>query len=93
MTAAITAWLVLTFILGLLAVLAIWARGVSRARGLSVAAFLIASPIAAAALGSALGWPVPLFKGINSPAGDYMVLGAKLIVGKGIYVTKGHLLC
>lgn len=86
MTTAITAWLAITGLLGCLAVIAIWARRVTKARGLSVLAFLLASPVAAVALGAALGHPVPLINGINAPVGHYGVLGAKMIVGQGIYV-------
>lgn len=86
MTAAISSWLAITILLGIIATLAVWARGFSRARGLAVAAFVSASPIAAGALGAALGWPVPLVNGLNSPAGEFMVLGVKMLVGKGIYV-------
>jgi hypothetical protein len=86
MTVVITIWFVLTCLLGLSALIAIWARRPSRARGLSILAFIAASPIAAAALGAALGWPVPLINGVNAPEGTYSVLGSKIIVGKGIYV-------
>lgn len=83
---AITAWLGLVIVLGVLATVAIWARGYTRARGLAVAGFLAAMPIAATALGASLGWPIPLINGITAPEGDWPVLGAKIIAGEGIYV-------
>lgn len=86
MTATVTAWLLITLALGGLATIAIWARGISRARGLAVLAFLLASPVAAAALAMALGWPIPLIEGITVAEGKHPVLGAKMIPDVGIYV-------
>ena len=86
MSLTVTAWLVLTFILGLLATLAIWARGFSRARGLAVGAFLLASPAAAAALAVSLGWPVPYVPGVTVPEGKHPLLGAKMVMGVGIFI-------
>ncbi|AZO29332.1 hypothetical protein [Mesorhizobium sp. M1B.F.Ca.ET.045.04.1.1] len=86
MSYPVTVWLVITVILGLVATFAIWARGFSRARGLAVLAFLLASPIAAASLGFSLGWPVPLVDGLTLSAGEHAILGAKITIGDGIYV-------
>lgn len=86
MSATVTAWLVITFVLGLLATLAIWARGFSRSRGLAVGAFLLASPAAAAALGVTLGWPVPYVQGVTVPEGKHSILGVKMLLGQGIYI-------
>lgn len=87
MTYAITAALMITLLLAIMATIAIWSRrGPARARGLAVVAFVLASPIAAGALGMSLGWPVPLYSGLTAPAGEWVVLGVKMVVGKGIYV-------
>lgn len=82
----VTVWLSITAILGILATLAIWSRGLTKARGWAVAAFLFASPIAAVALGFSLGWPVPLVQGVTVSAGKPVILGAKMIVGVGIFI-------
>lgn len=83
---AISAWAVVTLIIAWMATLAIWSRTPKKARGLSVASFIVASPIAAVAIGAALGNPIPLVNGITSPAGEWTVLGVKMIVNRGIYV-------
>ncbi|AMX93716.1 MULTISPECIES: hypothetical protein [Mesorhizobium] len=82
----ITVWLAITVILGIAASLAIWARGFSRARGLAVLAFLLASPIAGVSLGFSLGWPVPLVDGVTLSAGDHQILAAKMLIEDGIYI-------
>lgn len=81
-----TAWLILTFILAAPAWLAIWSRKPTRYRSLAVAAFLIASPLSGAAIFSALGWPVPLMRFYAPPAGEYNVLGVKLVPDVAIYL-------
>lgn len=87
MTYAITAALIITFVLGVLATLAIWSRrGPARTRGLAVVAFVLGSPLAAASLGMSLGWPIPLYSGLTAPAGEWVVLGVKMVIGKGIFV-------
>jgi hypothetical protein len=86
MSASVSSWLALTIVLGVLASFAIWARGYSRARGLAVVGFLLASPAAAGALGYSLGWPVPYVQGVTVPPGKHPILGMKLLVGKGIYL-------
>lgn len=86
MSIPITVWLVITGILGIIATLAIWSRGITRARAWSVAAFLLASPAAAASLGFSLGWAVPLVQGVTLSAGEHTILGAKMIVGEGIFL-------
>ncbi|TJW14373.1 MAG: hypothetical protein E5W82_10370 [Mesorhizobium sp.] len=75
--------MVITVILGIAASLAIWARGLSRARGLAVLAFLLASPVAGV---SSLGWPVPLVDGLTLAAGDHQILAAKMLINDGIYI-------
>lgn len=86
MTQTITAWLILTLCLGLLASLAIWSRRPTHARGLAVASFLASMPLAALALAMALGWPIPYWPGVTVPEGDHQLLGHKLVEGVGIYV-------
>lgn len=86
MNATVTSWLALTVILGVLALIAIWARGYSRARGLAVLGFLLASPVTASALGYSLGWPIPYVQGVTIPEGKHPILGMKLIIGEGIYL-------
>ncbi|HKY87625.1 MAG TPA: hypothetical protein VJL90_12755 [Pseudorhodoplanes sp.] len=86
MTATVTSWLILTGILGLSASLAIWARGASRARGLAVLAFVLATPISGAALATALGWAIPYWPGITVPEGEHPLLGVKMVEGEAIYI-------
>lgn len=86
MNATVTAWLILTLIVGIPTTLTIWARRPSRARGLAVGAFLLASPMAAAALGFSLGWPVPYVPGVTVPEGKHTILGVKMLIDQGIYI-------
>lgn len=86
MTYVATIWAVLVLVLAVVTSLAIWSRRGSFARGWTVAAFLVSVPVSAGALTFALGWPVPFVAGLIAPAGDWSVLGTKMIVGKGIYV-------
>lgn len=86
MTIAVTVWLVLTVLLGVVTTLAIWSRGYSRARSLSVVAFLVASPLAAVALGVALGRPVPLIENITIFEGKYQIIGVKMEPKVAIYL-------
>lgn len=86
MTATLTAWLILVGLLGLSASLAIWARGASRARGLAVLAFVLATPVSGAALASALGWAIPYWPGITVPAGKHAIVGVKMVEGEAIYI-------
>lgn len=86
MTHVATIWVVLVTVLAAVTSLAIWSRRGSFSRGWTVAAFIASAPISAAALAFALGWPVPFVAGLIAPAGDWSVLGTKMIVGKGIYV-------
>lgn len=81
-----TAWLSIAAVLGLVVTLAIWARRPSKARGLSVLAFLVSLPVAAISLGSALGYPMPYFHGITIPPGKYKVLGGKIVENVALYV-------
>lgn len=88
MYAPIMAWLIIVALLGLSASIAIWSRlqKRSRARGLSVLAFMLAAPAAGGALAATLGYPVPLVHGLNLPAGDHTIIGAKIVIGEGIFV-------
>lgn len=79
-------WAVLTAFCAALATFAVWSRGNTRLRFASVIGFLITSPVIAIGLSFTLGWPVPMFSGINAPPGDWPVLGSKMVVGEGIYV-------
>lgn len=85
MTPAVS-WLAITAALGGMASLAIWSRKLTRARGLSVAAFLLASPLAAIATAQALGWAIPYWPGITVPPGKHLLLGHKLDEPRAIYV-------
>ena len=85
MTQSLTAWAVLSAILFMGALIAIWSRRNTRWRGMAVLAVLISVPMSAAAIGYALGWPAPLLK-ITAPTGDWVILGDKMIRGQGIYL-------
>lgn len=87
MTVVVTIWLALTAVFGVLTTIAVWARGSSRARSLSVGAFLLASPISAISLACALGWPVPLIENVTIGEGKYTIIAVKMIPQKGIYLV------
>lgn len=81
-------WAVLALIMGILAALAVWARWRTRARVLAVIAFLSGVPIAGIATVYALGWPIPYLAwsaAVARGGGDFSVLGAKMVVGEGIF--------
>ena len=78
-------WLSLVLCLGVITSLAIWARGLSKARGWAVLAFVIACPLAAFSLASALGYPMPYVKGVTLPPGKHKVLGGKIVEGVALY--------
>ena len=80
------AWTALVLILGASATLAIWARGLTRARTLAVLAFLLSVPVSGMALVLTLGYPLPYYPGLTISAGDHIVLGAKLEEGVAIYL-------
>lgn len=84
--AIIAMWLLLTLFLGIVTTSAIWSRQLTRARGFTVLAFLLVSPITLATLAYSLGWPLPLVNGITKSEGEYNILGVKLVVDKGIYL-------
>jgi hypothetical protein len=86
MTATLTAWLIITGLLGLSASIAIWARGASRARGFAVLAFVLATPASALALGMSLGWAIPYWPGITIPEGKHALLGVKMVEGQAIFI-------
>ena len=81
----ITPWLLITLALGLMASIAVWARRQSRFRVGAITFFVLSSPFSAWALATSLGWAVPVIPGFTGIAGDYQVLGVKMVVGKGIY--------
>ena len=82
----VSAWIVLTVLLGAAAWIAAWSRRETKARVLGILAFLAGSPVAFFSLALCLGWPIPLIGGITGPTGDYTVLGSKLVANEAIYV-------
>lgn len=86
MTAVISAWVALTIVLGLAAWIAVWSRRPTRLRLVAILAFLAGSPVAFFSLALCLGWPVPLVGGITGPAGEFTVLGQKLVANQAIYI-------
>lgn len=86
MSTVISVWILLTVVLGVSAWSAVWSRRPTIGRAMSVLVFLSGSPIAFVSVAFCLGWPVPLIGGITGPAGEYTVLGQKLVANKAIYV-------
>lgn len=84
--ATTTVWLILSVLLGGMAILTVWSRVKTRVRFWSVIGLLMGSPIAAGALLVSLGWPIMYVPGLTFPEGKTYVLGAKMLVGDGIYV-------
>lgn len=88
MERVIATWAFLAIIIGILAAVAIWSRRKTRARSLAIIAFLFGIPLTGTSLSYALGWPIP-YIALTSlqirDGGDFGVLGAKLVVGDGIY--------
>lgn len=85
-----TLWLLLTLALGTVAWLAAWARIPSKARSLSIAGFLVASPVSGVCLLLSMGWAVPLYAGVTMPSGEIEVMGVKLVPEEAIYIMSGE---
>lgn len=87
MDQALSSWAALALVVGILAVVAIWARRSTKARGLAVAGFLASIPLTGGTLIYSLGWPAPYanWSFVQIKGGDFTVLGVKLVVGEGIY--------
>lgn len=86
MNTVIMSWIALTLVLGIAAWIAIWSRRQTRARILGVLTFLAGSPVAFFALAICLGLPMPLIAGVTGPAGDFLVIGQKLVPNEAIYI-------
>jgi len=86
MTHAITAWTVITLICAALAIMVVWARRPTRARAVAVLLLVLTLPVTAFLVSVPMGWGVPMVPVLTSPGGDYRLLGAKMIVGKGIFL-------
>jgi hypothetical protein len=80
-------WLALTLALALVTSLAIWSRHPSRARGLSVLAFLATAPLTGAILVGNGGWAVSPYPYVSElPTGEAQILGVKIVQDVAIYV-------
>lgn len=81
-------WALLSLIIGLLTIIAVWSRYKTKARAMAIFGFLLAIPTTGASLAYALGWPVP-YVALTAlqirGGGDFGVLGAKMVVGEGIF--------
>jgi hypothetical protein len=86
MTAASTAWLAITLLISAMALIVVWSRRQTLYRSLAVATALLSAPAAALSLASTLGWAVPVVPMLTAPGGDFLVLGAKIVQGEGIFV-------
>jgi hypothetical protein len=83
----VSAWLALTFILGLVAHFAIWARtGQYKPRLLSVVAFFIGSLVSAAILLFSVGWSIPCSVEMYFKPGKYTVIGFQAIQNDKIHL-------
>lgn len=81
-------WALLSLIIGLLTIIAVWSRYKTKARAMAIFGFLLAIPATGGALFYALGWPVPyvVLTALQiRGGGDFGVLGAKMVVGEGIF--------
>lgn len=88
MEEALTAVAVLALLFLSAARMVVWSRKAgNRLRGSSIILALLATMLSAVTIGSVLGHAVPLVGGLTAPSGEQPVLSAKLIVGKGIYLT------
>jgi hypothetical protein len=86
MTTAATLWLAIMLLISSMALIVAWTRRQTLYRSLAVAIALLSAPVMALALTSALGWAVPMFPLLTVPGGDFLVLGAKIMQGEGIFV-------
>jgi hypothetical protein len=86
MTAATTAWFAITLLISAMALIVVWTRRQTFYRALAVVVALLSAPTAALVLASALGWAVPIVPVLTAPGGDFLVLGAKIVQGEGIFV-------
>lgn len=82
----IVAWLVVSCVILVSALFSVWSRRPSHARVISVLLAIPSLAIAALAIASALGKPVPYVVGVTVPAGEHTVLGYKLVENVAIYV-------
>ncbi|MDE2104726.1 MAG: hypothetical protein KGL39_46245 [Patescibacteria group bacterium] len=82
----IPAWLILSTILSALAIIAIWSRKPTRARGMAVVALLVSLPLSLPIAASGLSWPVPWLPGLTVSTAKQTVIGFKLVEGEAIYV-------
>jgi hypothetical protein len=82
----IASWTVLSLVIGILAIIAVWSRRGNKSRMLAVVGLLLGIPVSGAALAFSLGNPLPYIAAFHfRQGGDFGVLGAKMIVGEGIY--------
>jgi hypothetical protein len=80
-------WLALTLALALVTSLAIWSRHPTRARGLSVLAFIATGIATGPILIANRGWAVSPYPYVSElPTGEAQILGVKIVQDEAIYV-------
>jgi hypothetical protein len=80
-------WLALNLTTALVTSAAIWSRFPTRARGLSVLAFLATAPLTGAILVGNGGWAVSPYPYVSElPTGEAQILGVKIVQDVAIYV-------
>lgn len=84
---AIYAAVALAIILLAAAIIVVWSRRSTWLRTLAIPLALAATATSAATMMWVLGYGVPLIGGITAPPGDAQMLSAKLVQGRGIFVT------
>lgn len=81
MTQFLDIWILLTMVLGMVALFAVWSRRGTAERGITVALFVVASAFSYFALQEPLGHP----DYDRVPPGEWTVLGARIDVDVAIY--------
>lgn len=70
------------------ALLVVWSRkDIPLIRAMAAPAAVLAAVVAAVTVGNTLGFAVPLISGVTAPAGEVVVISAKMEPNKGIYIT------
>jgi hypothetical protein len=80
-------WLCFNLAAAMVTSAAIWSRFPTRARGLSVLAFLATAPLTGAILVANGGWAVSPYPYVSTlPTGEAQILGVKIVQDEAIYV-------
>jgi len=86
MEESFTSFLAITILLAVMAWIVIWTRTATLARTASVIVLIASVPISAGSMAYSLGYPMPIFKSLFVPAGDWKILGSKMVIDEGIFI-------